>query len=153
MKQDKIICVTNSASQTKKLGFLLAKMILECRPGKTARVLALRGELGAGKTNFVQGFAKELGIKAAITSPTFSIIKKYPIGSDTGFKTFCHIDCYRLDNAKDLAQLGFADLASDLSNIIAVEWPEIAKDILPKDFLKVEFEVVGQNSRRVIFNF
>jgi len=147
----RIVYITTSPSQTKKLGGLLAKAILENRPGRRGRVLALAGDLGAGKTNFIQRFAKGLGLKGAINSPTFVILKKYPLERCGGFKTFYHIDCYRLASGTDLAQMGVAAILRDPADIVAVEWPEIVKDVLPEDILKINFKVAGANQRRIEF--
>jgi len=146
-----IIYITESPGQTKKLGELLARTIAVGGAGKRARVLALRGDLGAGKTNFTQGLAAGLGIGATVNSPTFAIMKKYPLKDGNGFKTFYHIDCYRLESAADLAVLGVAEILNNSENIIAIEWPEVVKEILPKDILKINFEVVAENNRRIIF--
>jgi tRNA threonylcarbamoyladenosine biosynthesis protein TsaE len=151
VEKEKTIYVTESPAQTKKLGFLLAQAILEDGPGKRARVLALRGDLGAGKTNFTQGFAKGLGIKETINSPTFVILKKYSIKDNGGFKFFFHIDCYRLGSDVDLLQLGIENILIDSANIVVIEWPDIIKDILLKDILPVGVEVVGKTWRHVSF--
>jgi tRNA threonylcarbamoyladenosine biosynthesis protein TsaE len=150
VKNEKIIYVTKIPAQTKKLGFLLAQAILENGSGNQARVLALRGDLGAGKTNFTQGFAQGLGVKETINSPTFVILRKYDLEKNYGnFKMFYHIDCYRLDSDKDLLQLGIEDISKDPANIVAVEWPDIAKAFFPKKILTIEFETLGANERRI----
>jgi len=144
-----MICVAETSSQTQKLGGLLAKTVLESVPKKNALVLALRGELGAGKTHFTQGFAKGLGIKGTVNSPTFVILKKYPLNA-AGFKNFYHIDCYRLDSAANLAPLGIKEILNNPANIVAVEWPDAAQDIFSKDAIKIYFEVVAKNRRRIV---
>ncbi len=131
------------------MGAALARKILETGPGGKARVLALRGGLGAGKTNFVQGFAKELGLKDRISSPTFVILKKYSLTGRGRFKTFYHIDCYRLNSEKDLAVLGIAGILADPANIVAVEWPEIIGGLMPKEAVGVDFELVSRQKRRI----
>ncbi len=148
-----IICVAKSPAQTRKLGELLAKTILERGVGHRACVLPLIGDLGAGKSHFAQGFAKGVGIKTVVNSPTFAIMKKYPLKNRGGFGTFYHIDCYRLELSADLALLGIAEILNDPANIVAIEWPDIAMDILPKDILKINFEVAAANSRRIVFEF
>ena len=128
----------------------MAKTILETGEGECARVLALVGNLGAGKTNFVQGFAKGLGVKETINSPTFVILRKYPLAKSCGsFKTFYHIDCYRLGSVAELSQLRIENILKDPANIIAIEWPEIVKQILPKGFLAIDFKSLGGNGRRI----
>ncbi|MFA6376791.1 MAG: tRNA (adenosine(37)-N6)-threonylcarbamoyltransferase complex ATPase subunit type 1 TsaE [Candidatus Paceibacterota bacterium] len=151
-KSKKIIYIAKSPAETKKLGFLLAKSVLEGEKRRRALVLALAGELGAGKTNFIQGFAGGLGIKGTVNSPTFVILKKYPLEGSSVIKTFYHIDCYRLGSKSDLEQLGVEKILTDSASIIAIEWPQIARDILPKGILKINFEVMGTGSRRIIFD-
>jgi tRNA threonylcarbamoyladenosine biosynthesis protein TsaE len=153
VKNEKIIYITKSPAQTKKLGVLLAQAILENGSGDQVRILALRGDLGAGKTNFIQGFAQGLGIRETINSPTFVILRKYPLADNCGdFKTFYHIDCYRLGSDKELLQLGVEDVLKDSANIVAVEWPEIAETLFSKKIITIEFETLGANERRILIN-
>lgn len=153
MDEKKEIYILDSPARTKKAGALLAKEILIAGPGKSARVLAMSGELGAGKTNFAQGFAKGLGVKETINSPTFGIMKKYALPATAGFNYFYHIDCYRLDSAKDLAALGAKEIFADPKNIAAVEWPDIARPFFRAEVVAITLEVAGKNSRRATVNF
>jgi len=149
MQNRKQIYAAESPRQTKKLGGLLAKEILKSGPGKSPRVLALTGDLGAGKTNFIQGFAKGLEIKETISSPTFVIAKIYSLKKSAEFKNFYHIDCYRLKSGDDLALLGAKEIFSDPQNIVAVEWPLIAADSLPKNTIKIGFEIIDAKCRHI----
>lgn len=144
------IFIVNSPAQTKRLGALLAKEILTAGPIKFARILALFGELGSGKTNFTQGFAKGLGIKEKVNSPTFSIIKKYSLPIASGFSNFYHFDCYRLNLPDDLILLGAKEIFSGDNNIIVVEWPKVAASFLPKKTNSIFFESIGKRSRRIL---
>ncbi len=147
--------------QTQKLGEALAKKILKLDPQKRALVLGLQGNLGGGKTTFLQGFAKGLGIKEKILSPTFVIMKKFRMPALSGFKYFYHIDCYRTKSHKDIAQLGFKEIISNSKNIIAVEWSERVKKVLPKDSIVIKFKYiypersrrVAQSQREIAINF
>lgn len=130
--------ITNSTIETQKIGRELAQKILKKR-NKEAFVLALRGDLGGGKTTFLQGFAKGLGIKENVLSPTYVILKRYG--------NFFHFDCYRLKNAKDILELGFEEIISNPKNIVAIEWAERMKDILPKNTLWIDFEFKNKNTR------
>ena len=98
-------------------------------------VLALQGELGAGKTTLVQMLARELGIKESVTSPTFTIFKNYKLPpaqqKKHKAKELCHIDVYRLGSADD--QLGFEEYLGDEDYISVVEWAEKIKNKLPKN--------------------
>jgi len=150
-KSKKAVYVTKSPAETKKLGFLLAKTVLKGGRRHRALVLALAGGLGVGKTNFIQGFARGLGIKGTVNSPTFVILKKYSVEHPSVIKTFYHIDCYRLDSELDLVRLGLEEILANPTNVVAIEWPDIAQDILQKNVLGVNFEVIGEKGRRIIF--
>ncbi len=119
--------LSNSSKNTQKAGEILAREILKSSTADKAVVLALKGDLGGGKTTFLQGFAKGLGIKEKILSPTFVIVKKYKI------QNYYHIDCYRIQKPKEILELGFKEIVSDPRNIVAVEWAERINKILPKD--------------------
>lgn len=98
--------------------------------------IALKGELGAGKTTFVQGLAKGLGVseKYYITSPTFNIINEYEAGNFN----LCHLDLYRLDSCDDLYDIGFDDLIND-NNVVVIEWPQILDEIEFRFDLEISF--------------
>jgi tRNA threonylcarbamoyladenosine biosynthesis protein TsaE len=110
----------------------VAAEILKEKRGAGAAVLALEGDLGAGKTTFAQAFAKALGIKSHVTSPTFLIIRSYKLKTKN-YKLFHHIDAYRLRSPEELLDLGFADLLKNPENIILIEWADKIKDLLPAD--------------------
>jgi len=149
---------TKSFEQTQKIGEKFAKEIRQPadKTGlqKQAVVLALQGELGGGKTTFLQGFAKGLSIKEKILSPTFVILKHFKIQSAsrrTKFTDFYHIDCYRIKNKKDILELGFAEIISNPKNIVAIEWPEKIKKALPKNTIEIKFKFVDKNKREINF--
>jgi tRNA threonylcarbamoyladenosine biosynthesis protein TsaE len=142
--------ITTSFKQTQKLGENFAKQIVKMPLQNKALVLGLQGNLGGGKTTFLQGFAKGLKIKEKILSPTFVILKRFKIPK-TIFKNFYHIDCYRLKNEKDILELNFKEILSNPENIIAVEWPEKIKKVLPKDMAYLSFEFINENKREIIF--
>lgn len=144
--------LTNSPSQTKKLGEILAKEILKIKPRrKKALVLGLEGDLGGGKTTFLKGFAKGLGIKEKILSPTFIIIRRLKINNLTmkQFANFYHIDCYRAQNSKEILDLGFKEIISNPKNIVAIEWAERIKKILPKNTIWIKFEFIDEKTRKI----
>lgn len=106
--------LTESPGQTKKMAGILAKEILKTTPGNSkAFILALEGNLGTGKTTFLQGFAKGLGIRDRILSPTFVLMKKFKIKNDSlttnKIKYFIHFDCYRIEKPKEILDLGFKE--------------------------------------------
>jgi tRNA threonylcarbamoyladenosine biosynthesis protein TsaE len=127
---------SHSLAATQKIANELAKTILEKKKGKGAFVLALKGELGSGKTSFVQGLAKGLGAGQNVLSPTFLIAKSYPLVKK---RTLWHIDCYRLKGAKELIGLGWKEIIEDPCNIVAIEWADKVKSIIPKDALWLFF--------------
>lgn len=137
MKQYK----TSSDQETKILAQNLAKKI-------QSGVIALFGELGAGKTTFVQGFAKGLKIKEKIISPTFVLIRQHPIPETN--KIFYHIDLYRLDSGKDLKSIGLPEVLSNPQNLVVIEWAEKATKYLPKNTVKITLEKISGNERKII---
>ena len=145
-------CQTDSPTQTKKIGELLAKEILRSRFQNGALIFGLEGDLGGGKTTFLQGFAKGLGIKEKITSPTFVIIKRFQISSFM-FHDFYHIDCYRIKNPKEILKLNFKKIISNHRNIIAIEWADRIKKILPKNTVWISFKFVKKNRRIILVNW
>lgn len=110
----------------------------------------LYGNLGAGKTTFVQSVAKTLGVAETVTSPTFVIMKSYRL-SDIHWGKLIHIDAYRLTDGKELQKLGFPALTRDPKNLILIEWPEHVKEILPAGHLKINFSIIGATTREIIF--
>lgn len=137
---------TFSPSETKKLGRLLGERILKEKKGPV--ILALIGELGGGKTTFLKGLALGLGIKDKILSPTFIIIKKFPLG-DEKFKNFYHIDCYRINQEKELLVLDFKKILSNPRNIIAIEWANKIKNYLPKQSIQIKFSILSPRKRKI----
>ena len=107
-------------------------------------VICLIGELGSGKTVFVKGFAHALGIEENITSPTFNLVKEYLNGE----LPLYHMDVYRLEGNPD--NVGFDDYFSR-GGVTIVEWSDMISDILPEERLEIEFKVVNENTRVLIF--
>lgn len=98
---------------------------------KGALVVGLSGDLGAGKTAFTQAVAKHLGIKNHVVSPTFVIIKKYPIKKSKQHKFLFHLDAYRLKNEKELLHLGWNEIIGKKEHLVFIEWPENVKKAMP----------------------
>lgn len=136
--------LSSNSSKTEKEGELLGKKILKEK--KEGVVLALSGDLGAGKTTFLKGFAKGIGVKEKILSPTFVIFRKMPISKE---RNFFHFDCYRLKNEKDLFSLGFEEIIKNKKNIIAIEWPEKIKKSLPYNCIFINFEFISGDKRKI----
>jgi len=149
--------ISKNAEQTQAIGRMLAETILNTMPGKQALVLALEGDLGGGKTIFVQGVAQGLGIRENLTSPTFVIMKSYfiphlnpPPLQGGGSAVFYHLDCYRLKDENDLEALGIKEILADSKNIVAIEWAERVRKLLPKDAVKIKLEVIDENTRKIV---
>lgn len=132
--------VSHSVDETKEIAAELAKQTKN-------HVFALTGELGAGKTIFIQGFAKGLGITEKIISPTFVLIRQHQIPKTN--KILYHIDLYRLENAKDFQGLGLEEIWLNPNNIILIEWAEKIKNFLPEDTTWVYFETMDNNKRHI----
>jgi tRNA threonylcarbamoyladenosine biosynthesis protein TsaE len=141
---------TKGFKETQKLGEKIAEEILKAPLNKAAVVLGLQGDLGGGKTTFLQGFAKGLGVKEKITSPTFVIMKRFNLPSKNKFRNFYHIDCYRLKDDKDVLELNFDNIILNPENIIAVEWPEHIKKVFPKSAHYIRFKFIDENTREII---
>jgi tRNA threonylcarbamoyladenosine biosynthesis protein TsaE len=114
-----------------------------------ATILALHGDLGAGKTAFTQGVAKALAVTDVVTSPTFVIEKIYQIAGVTMWKHLIHIDAYRLTSGQELLSLGFDDVLRDPGNLIVLEWPEKVTEILPTKITKLEFKFIDEQIREI----
>ena len=112
-----------------------------------ATVVALEGELGSGKTTFVQHFARACGITESVLSPTFVILKSYTLKAKSS--KLIHIDAYRLKNAKELEDLGIYELMADEQNIIFIEWASRVQDILPNNTIRIHFDHVDEHRRKI----
>ncbi|MDD5415692.1 MAG: tRNA (adenosine(37)-N6)-threonylcarbamoyltransferase complex ATPase subunit type 1 TsaE [Candidatus Daviesbacteria bacterium] len=133
--------ISHGEDETKKIAEKFAKTTKN-------HIFTLIGELGAGKTIFVQGFAKGLRITEKIISPTFVLIRQHKIPATT--KVLYHIDLYRLENIEDLQQLGLDEILTDPSSIILIEWAEKAKSFLPKNTVWIYFETINADQRRIL---
>ncbi len=116
----------------------------------SAVVVALEGDLGAGKTTLTQEIARVLFIKERVISPTFIIMKKYE-AIDEKFKYLIHIDAYRLEKSEELFKLGFQKLLEDKDNLIIIEWPENVPDCIPKNAIRVKLSHEIDNSHSIEF--
>lgn len=144
--------ISSSLAKTQKLGKKLAEEIIKKPLKKRAYVVGLVGELGSGKTAFLQGFAKGLRIKEKILSPTFIIMKRFKIQRlKSNIRYLIHIDCYRIKKPKEIMDLGFKKIISSPENIVVIEWADYIKKILPEDALMLEFEFTNEKKRKIIF--
>ncbi len=146
-----------SSEETKKFGAEIAKQFSSCNfqfskkgrktalvprrrlaRDKCALILALRGDLGAGKTTFTQGFLKGLGVRRRVSSPTFVLMKRFTL-RNLPFANVYHIDCYRVKKSAELSSLGLKEIFENPENLVLVEWPERLGRILPKRRLNLVF--------------
>jgi len=135
--------ITKSTKETKDFGLRLAKK------AQGGQIFALIGDLGGGKTYFTKGFAKGLGIKKVIQSPSFLLMKIYTIKKGR-VKYFCHVDTYRLKNPKEILEIGLREYLGQLDTITVIEWADKIKHILapyPKTVLKFTFK--DKNTRDI----
>lgn len=118
--------------------------------GEMAQVVALDGELGAGKTTLTQKIAKLFGVQADVISPTFTIMKKYET-NNKNFKNLIHIDAYRLDKEDELTNLGWSEMLRDKDNLIIIEWPERVANLIPQNSIVIKLEHIDEGKRSITF--
>jgi tRNA threonylcarbamoyladenosine biosynthesis protein TsaE len=133
------VITTKSPKETVHLGSRIAKHL------KPDTVVALSGELGAGKTTLIQGIAKGLGIDNYVTSPTFTLINEFK-----GKKDLYHIDLYRINDIRELEDLSIEEYFNK-GGIVVIEWAEKAKDILPKGTIDIGIKIKSDNERQFTF--
>lgn len=144
--------LTKSPEETKRAGQEFAASLIEGT--RQFATIGLIGELGAGKTTFVQGFSEGLGIKRVI-SPTFILMRTYDVplvaGHTKRFENFYHIDLYRLEkNIEDeVKNIGLLDIWEKPGNIVFIEWAEKIESLLPNDAYIMKFEIIGEEERKI----
>ena len=131
------IFYTNSQEETRELGKKIAVAL------KSGDVVALVGDLGSGKTTFVQGLAEGLGIINYVRSPSFTIVNEYK-----GKFPLYHIDLYRLDSLDDITHTGIEDFFYT-DGVTVIEWAERALPLLPPEYTLIRFYYTGENTRRI----
>jgi tRNA threonylcarbamoyladenosine biosynthesis protein TsaE len=132
---------TKVAEDTKNFGREFANNL------KGGEIIALIGDLGAGKTTFVQGLAEGIGIKEEILSPTFILMRQYELTS----KYFYHVDLYRLEEnlEEEMKKIGIIDLWGKPENIFVIEWADKARDIIPESAIWVNIEKEENDGRKI----
>jgi len=133
---------TKNFEQTRLLGKKLAKRL---KPGD---ILAFYGNLGSGKTTFIQGLALGLNVKRRIISPTFIIVRHYKLEKGN----FYHIDLYRTQNVNDLLSVGLGEIISNNENIVTIEWAEKLDKLLPKKRYDLKFSYIDEFTRSITIN-
>ena len=135
----KLQTTTYSPEETKQLGEKLGQQI------QTGTVIALFGDLGSGKTIFVQGLARGLSVPDSyyITSPTYTLINEYP-----GRHTLFHVDLYRIDNPVDFEEIGLYEILYN-NGVVAIEWADRLNEDLPAEHLNIQLEISSDGSRKI----
>lgn len=119
-----------------------------------AILVTLSGDLGAGKTSFVQGVAWALGVTESVTSPTFVLQKSYALSQNpTSFTVLLHIDAYRLEGELTLAPLRFSESYAEPASLIMLEWPERVAAELPQADVHIELAVLPDNTRSITYTY
>ena len=129
--------ISNSEKETEEIGESFAKTL------KGGEIIAMYGDLGAGKTAFVRGMARGLGLTDRVSSPTFTIVNEYGRNGK-----LIHFDMYRLSSADELFDIGWEDYVAR-GSICAVEWSENVQEAFFGDEIKVSIEKTGDNSRKI----
>ena len=129
-----------TSEDTREIGGALATLL---RPGDA---VALTGELGAGKTTFVQGVARGLGFPGPVVSPTFTLVREYRGGR----LALVHADVYRLERVQDVLDLGLDDTLADGDAVLFVEWGDAVEALLPEGHLVLELTIPGATEERRI---
>ena len=148
---------TESPRETAELGKSFADNLKRRLPaGRQGEILALTGDLGSGKTTFVQGLALGLGITQRIISPTFVLMREYGMkrkGESGKGKRLYHIDLYRLERnlEQEIENLGLEDILGKGENIVVIEWAEKIVPLLPKTAKWIKFERMDEERRKITF--
>jgi tRNA threonylcarbamoyladenosine biosynthesis protein TsaE len=137
-----LVAHTTSAAATRELAAALSPVLV------AGDVVLLAGDLGAGKTTFVQGLARGLGVTEPVTSPTFTLVRAYRCRHDR-IGTLLHADLYRLDRLSDVVDLGLAEMVED-DAVAVVEWGDVARSLFGSDVLVVELSVGPSGDERAI---
>jgi len=152
--EDQII--TYSSDETERFGESFAVRL------KPNDVVLLNGNLGAGKTTFVKGLAKALGVESRIISPTFIIERRHEIISKSrdeksqkasDIRTLYHLDLYRLENEKELMNIDINEILNDKEGVVVIEWPNLGKNIVNKKTWKLNFENLDNDTRKIIIQY
>lgn len=115
--------------------------------GKNYTVWAIHGDMGAGKTTFIHALCEHLGVTSAIGSPTYSIINEYKGANNT---ILYHMDWYRLKDEEEALQAGVEECLFS-GNLCLIEWPEIAKGLLPEDVFHLQIQMINTQERSISY--
>ncbi len=139
--------LTSNAQETMDLGRQLAIDVGKKKRGEGAKIVCLYGELGSGKTTFVQGFAKGLGIMKRLVSPTFIIVRRYALPNDKSF--LYHLDLYRLQTTEELEELGLSEMFDDPDAFVLIEWAEKLGEMLPEHRIDIRCSTLEDGTHSI----
>ncbi|MFZ2025251.1 MAG: tRNA (adenosine(37)-N6)-threonylcarbamoyltransferase complex ATPase subunit type 1 TsaE [Microgenomates group bacterium] len=142
------ITITKNAEETQKLGEKLADRLIQKGSKNSPHIICLYGDLGMGKTTFVQGVAKGLGLTSRLLSPTFIIVRRQQLSNIDRF--FFHLDLYRLTSEQSIQELGIQEMFNDEKNIVIIEWAERLGRLLPEKRIDFRFTHGASESERRI---
>ena len=114
-------------------------------------VVALSGDLGAGKTTFVQELAKIIGVAETVNSPTFVIMKLYET-EDSVFQKLVHVDAYRIEDSVEMTTLHFSEIVNTANSLICIEWAEKIAGLLPEGTVKLELEALPLSKHKITYH-
>lgn len=134
--------ISNNSQETEQIAIDFVQTLT------SGQVLALAGNLGAGKTVFVKGLAKALGVKERVSSPTFVLLKVYNTDHPQ-IKKLIHVDCYRLEGHEDLQDIGLAEFLDDQSNLVVIEWADRINN-LPAQTTWIEINYLSEDKRKIL---
>lgn len=140
--------ISKSTQDTHKIA---QEFLNTIKGGQKAAVVALQGDLGAGKTAFTQEVGKILGVRENVHSPTFVIEKIYAIEWG-GFKNLIHIDAYRLEKDSELLHLGWEEITKEPENLIFIEWPENVSSVIPENAKRISFKFIDDVTREISYD-
>lgn len=158
MRKDTGMGTTRTTRSTEETKALAADFAEAAEAGD---IVALSGDLGAGKTTFVQGLLEALGAEGPYVSPTFVIMKQYDLPesrsgaglaapSPTGIRRVYHVDAYRIDDPSEMAKLGSEEWFADPEGLTLIEWPEKLGDVIPSSAKKISFRWISDTEREII---
>lgn len=137
-----MIHLTKNSEETKNLARQLASRL------NRGVVLCLSGPLGAGKTTFASGIINYFLPKKRVLSPTFIIVRHYPIIAGN-FKNIFHIDLYRLNSTENWKNIGIDEILKTSDSVVIIEWADRLKELLPSKRIDIEFKFVDENTRNI----
>lgn len=146
-KKERKKVTTESVEETELFAARLAADLAGERTGRPI-VLALTGDLGAGKTAFTRGFLRALGVRKNITSPTFVVMRRFSLPSKSAFTNAYHMDAYRV-SAEDAGPLGLLEIMNDPKSVLIIEWADRLGAVVPSDAIRVECTYGKRENERV----